>query len=175
MPRQAFERRLQEHYSNPLPADADPTWYSLRNTVFAIGSRLALGRGGGPSHYAAAQRQSWLYFENALAAHTNLVYMPSDITAVECVTLMISCHSPDPRRCSTNQVYTHCNVRQSQLLRWSICCYQPQSDSPSPNDFISNLHPLVLSPNLRKKLEIGCCGCYTCSTNMLLVDQVDLL
>lgn len=95
VPRQAFERRLREHYSNPLPADADPTWYSLRNTVFAIGSRLALGRGGGPSHYTSAQRQSWLYFENALAAHTNLVYMPSDITAVECVTLMISCHSPN--------------------------------------------------------------------------------
>ncbi|KIW28929.1 uncharacterized protein PV07_04781 [Cladophialophora immunda] len=88
VPRQAFESRLQQHYSQPASADADFTWYSLRNTVFAIGSRLALGRGGGPVSYAAAQGQSWLYFENALAVHTNLVYMYSDVSAIECILLM---------------------------------------------------------------------------------------
>ncbi|KAH0842464.1 putative fungal specific transcription protein [Fonsecaea pedrosoi] len=88
VPRQAFERRLQQHYSHPLPADSDPPWYSLRNTVFAVGSRIALCRGSGPMSYTTAQRQSWLYFENALAVLTNLLYMPSDITAVECTLLM---------------------------------------------------------------------------------------
>ncbi|EXJ61496.1 uncharacterized protein A1O5_11812 [Cladophialophora psammophila CBS 110553] len=88
VPRQAFECRLQQHYSQSEPVGADFAWYSLRNTVFAIGSRLVLGRGGGPVNYATAQRQSWLYFENALAVHTNLVYMPSNISAIECILLM---------------------------------------------------------------------------------------
>lgn len=89
VPRQAFERRLQQHYSHPLSADADPAWYGLRHAVFAIGSRLALCHGGGPMNYAAARRQSWPYFANAMAVLTNLVYMPSDITAVECILLMV--------------------------------------------------------------------------------------
>lgn len=89
VPRQAFEARLEQHYGQHQPTDNDLTWYTLRNAVFAIGSRLSLCRGGRPSNYAAAQRESWLYFENALSVLTNLVFMPSDTTAVEAIVLMV--------------------------------------------------------------------------------------
>ncbi|CRG86432.1 hypothetical protein PISL3812_03438 [Talaromyces islandicus] len=82
VPRRAFEARLHQHYRHQLTQN-DLTWYALRNTVFAVGSRLVALPAGQPSTFAASEKLSWLYFENALSAHTNLVYMPSDISVVE--------------------------------------------------------------------------------------------
>lgn len=90
MPRQTFEARLQQHYKQPRVAEGDLNWYALRNTVFAIGCRLVLSPGGLSSNFAAAQKQSWSYFENSLSVHMNLVYTPSDITTIETLVLMVS-------------------------------------------------------------------------------------
>lgn len=89
VPRRAFETQLRDHYAHPKPPESDFSWYTLRNIVFAIGCRYAVSRGGRPANYIAAQRQSWGYFENALSVHTNLVYMPSDISAIEAIALMV--------------------------------------------------------------------------------------
>jgi hypothetical protein len=90
--RRAFETRLEKHYKHPLPRiyDQNVSWYALRNTVFAIGSRLALS----PKHllpsFMDAQRQSWPFFENALSVQVDLMYMPSGTANIEILLLMVS-------------------------------------------------------------------------------------
>jgi hypothetical protein len=76
--------------SSDRMTSSDPGWYALRNTVYAIGSRLALISEPLPASYLAARDTSWGYFENALSVHTELLYVRSDSTAVEALLLMVS-------------------------------------------------------------------------------------
>lgn len=93
IPQQAFSSHLMRHYAQPQPAENDLGWYTIRNSVFALGSRLAWCQGGQSANYAVAQSQSWLYFENALSEVPNIVFMPTDMDAIEGLILMVSLSS----------------------------------------------------------------------------------
>ncbi|KAF2812009.1 uncharacterized protein BDZ99DRAFT_560742 [Mytilinidion resinicola] len=88
--RHAFEARLQAHMgrneiSDP---DEDPAWYALRNMVYAFGCRFVLCQKISRDAWAEAQNESWRFFENALLVHTELVYFPSNTSAIEALLVM---------------------------------------------------------------------------------------
>ena len=87
--RQEFEKRLHAHFNEP-PKDDSP-WYALRNTVYASGCKIIFARQTQPCTFADAQKQAWKYFENALSVHTELIYMHSDLLAIEALMAMV-CH-----------------------------------------------------------------------------------
>lgn len=40
--------------------------------------------------FSEAQAQAWLYFENALSVHTDLLYTPTGLSAVQALALMVN-------------------------------------------------------------------------------------
>jgi hypothetical protein len=40
--------------------------------------------------FSEAQGQAWQYFENALSVHTELLYTPTGLSAVQALALMVS-------------------------------------------------------------------------------------
>lgn len=70
-------------------SSADKAWYALRNTVYALGCRVALSLESGPAGYAESRSQSWRYFENALAVATDLMYGRAEVTSVRALILMV--------------------------------------------------------------------------------------
>ena len=85
--RPAFESRLRQQYEGKYLDD--PSWYALRNVVFASGCRILLSKDPSTT-FLASQQQSWKYFENALSMHTELLCTPSGLCAVQALTLMVS-------------------------------------------------------------------------------------
>ena len=67
----------------------DASWFALRNTVYASGCRIVLSKQASVT-FSEAQSQAWLYFENALSVHTELLYTPTGLTAVQALALMVS-------------------------------------------------------------------------------------
>lgn len=86
--RAEFETRLQFQQSQELSFEEDPSWYALRNTVYASGCIILMSRDPTVT-FAEAQECAWRYFENALSVHTDLLYTPTGILAVEALTLMV--------------------------------------------------------------------------------------
>lgn len=87
--RSTFEARLQLQHSHKATYEDDACWSALRNTIFASGCRIVLSKD--PSiTFAEAQAQAWRYFENALSVHTDLLYTPTGLVAVEALALMAS-------------------------------------------------------------------------------------
>ena len=83
--RSCFESRLRSFYRSSQ-TDDDTSWYAMRNIIFASGCRVVLSREG---TYAAAQRGSWPYFENALSVHSELLYLSTSMMGVQVLTLMV--------------------------------------------------------------------------------------
>ncbi|KAJ0420293.1 hypothetical protein BJY00DRAFT_313232 [Aspergillus carlsbadensis] len=84
--RKRFDARLQATLDGTEPDTF--AWYALRNTVYAGGCSVVLSRESGPEAFARAQAQSWAYFENALSVHTDLVYVRSDLLAIQALMAM---------------------------------------------------------------------------------------
>ncbi|KIV79886.1 hypothetical protein PV11_07427 [Exophiala sideris] len=82
--RSCFEARLRSFYLSSKDDD-DPSWYALRNIVFASGCRLLRSRDKG---YTEAHQDSWSYFENALSVHAELLYFRSSVMSVQALTMM---------------------------------------------------------------------------------------
>ncbi|EXJ75923.1 uncharacterized protein A1O5_00431 [Cladophialophora psammophila CBS 110553] len=82
--RSCLESRLRSFY-NGSKSDDDASWYAMRNIIFASGCRVVLSRGG---TYSEAQRESWLYFENALSVHAELLCFRTSVMGVQALTLM---------------------------------------------------------------------------------------
>lgn len=90
--RASFEARLRTHFAQVSlsGSDEDPSWYALRNVVYASGCRTELGKSGDTSAFQESQAQGWRYFENALSMHTDLLYCRTGIMAVQALVAMVS-------------------------------------------------------------------------------------
>jgi hypothetical protein len=83
--RQSFEARLQKQHCCSS-RDDDPTWYALRNVVYAAGCRLVTFK----SHpWMEAQRRAQGYFENALSVETDLLHGTPKIMSVQALLAMV--------------------------------------------------------------------------------------
>jgi hypothetical protein len=89
--RSTFEARLHLQHSQSSSYEDDISWFALRNTVFASGCRIVMSKDSANT-FAEIQAQAWRYFENALSVHTDLLYTPTGLTAVEALALMVSCN-----------------------------------------------------------------------------------
>lgn len=87
--RPAFEARLRSQFAQDPEFEDDASWFALRNTVYASGCRIMLSKQASVT-FSEAQSQAWLYFENALSVHTELLYTPTGLTAVQALALMVS-------------------------------------------------------------------------------------
>ena len=66
----------------------DPSWFALRNAVYAAGYRYVLSRDTSVS-FVTAQAQAWQYFKNALSVFTELLFGHSGVTAVQALAVMV--------------------------------------------------------------------------------------
>lgn len=71
-----------------LQAD-DVASYALRNAIYAVGCRAA-ALTDKSAKFTDIQQLSLRYFQNALSVYTDLLYMPSGLTAVEALIVMVS-------------------------------------------------------------------------------------
>jgi len=86
--RPAFETRLRAQFANSSEFQDDPSWFALRNAVYASGCRVVLSKDPTKT-FNEAQAESWKFFENSLSVHTELIYTPTGLTAVQALTLMV--------------------------------------------------------------------------------------
>lgn len=56
--------------------------------MYAFGCRALLARDPAVSFHTA-QRQAWRFFENAMSVHSDLLYAPTTLMAVQVLTLMV--------------------------------------------------------------------------------------
>jgi hypothetical protein len=82
-----FESRLRAHFSG-AKAD-DKYWYAFRNVLWASGCRILLSR---TTTFSDACQTSWALFENALSAHTEILYLRSSMLGVQTLILMVRRH-----------------------------------------------------------------------------------
>lgn len=83
-----FEARLVEHFKQESEND-DPSWYALRNIVYATGCRTLLANQNTVS-WAEVQNRSWPFFENALSVYVDLLYTPTGLMAVQALSAMVN-------------------------------------------------------------------------------------
>lgn len=84
--RPEFETHLHLHFEGLQPDDL--AHYALRNAIYAIGCRAAALMDNS-AKFADIQQLSLRYFQNALSVYTDLLYMPSGLTAVEALIAMV--------------------------------------------------------------------------------------
>lgn len=80
-----FEARLKRHFETA--SDHDPSWYALRNAVYAEGCRN-VGSGDNLRDFSNIQSEAARYFENALSVVTDLLFTPNGIMAVQALAVM---------------------------------------------------------------------------------------
>ncbi|MCJ1299227.1 hypothetical protein MMC08_002019 [Hypocenomyce scalaris] len=85
--RPAFEARLRSHFEHYISVEEDPSWYALRNTVYASGCRIFLSKDPSTT-FLDAQVQAWQYFENALSVLRELELSPAGLSAIQALTVM---------------------------------------------------------------------------------------
>ncbi|KAL3249815.1 hypothetical protein ABHI18_011498 [Aspergillus niger] len=86
--RPAFEARLRYHLERNGLSDDDPAWYALRNTVYAFGRRIELSKASCATTLVEAEESAWQFFQKALSVHTELLYLPTGLMAVQALTAM---------------------------------------------------------------------------------------
>lgn len=82
-----FERHLRAHLSGQIHYH-DPTWYALRNVIYAAGCRIYR------SEFSAVnsldiQRECWGYFANALSVHSELLLTKPTLRSVRALLIMV--------------------------------------------------------------------------------------
>lgn len=86
--RPEFEARLISHWEYNTVSQQDLAWYALRNAIFAVGCQIEL-RKAKPTGLANTNTQAWQFFENAMSVHTELLYAPSNTTAIQALIIMV--------------------------------------------------------------------------------------
>lgn len=88
--RPTFESRLRAHFrlGNASRVD-DPSWYALRNIVYAAGCRSLLAKDSNLSFVEAAAK-SRQYFQTALSVFNAIIFGRSGFTAIQALLLMVS-------------------------------------------------------------------------------------
>jgi hypothetical protein len=82
--RRWFEAKLASHFKVGK-SDREPSWYALRNIIFAYGSRIIISKRGS---FREAQQAAWSWFENALSVQSQLMYYPTPVLAVQALAMM---------------------------------------------------------------------------------------
>ncbi|KAF9887171.1 hypothetical protein FE257_010425 [Aspergillus nanangensis] len=85
--RPEFETDLRRHFEGSQRDDVGR--YALRNAVYAVGCRCA-ALGDKTGNFEDVQRRSLQYFHNAFSVYTDVLYMPSGLTAVQALVVMTS-------------------------------------------------------------------------------------
>jgi hypothetical protein len=80
-----FEGQLKA-YLDGLWTDIDIAWHALRNAIYATGCRIHLSE---TQSFQDANRAAWVYFENALALHTETLLFKTSLTSVQALTVMV--------------------------------------------------------------------------------------
>lgn len=66
----------------------DPTWYALRNVVYAAGCRIY--RSDSPAaNFSEVQKEAWGYFSNALSVHSDLLLTKPTLRSVRALLAMV--------------------------------------------------------------------------------------
>jgi hypothetical protein len=86
--RPASETRLRAQFAHPSEFQDDPSWFALRNALYASGCRVVLSKDPMKT-FNEAQTESWKYFENSLSVHTELICTPTGLTVVQALVLMV--------------------------------------------------------------------------------------
>ncbi|OJJ68239.1 hypothetical protein ASPBRDRAFT_321459 [Aspergillus brasiliensis CBS 101740] len=86
--RPEFEARLRYHLERNGRPDDDPAWYALRNTVYAFGCRVELSKASCATTLVEVEERAWQFFQKALSVHTELLYLPTGLMAVQALTAM---------------------------------------------------------------------------------------
>jgi hypothetical protein len=82
--RRWFEGKLASHFKVGK-SDREPSWYALRNIIYAYGSRIIASKRGS---FREAQQAAWPWFENALSVQSQLVFYPTPVLAVQALAMM---------------------------------------------------------------------------------------
>ena len=83
-----FERLLRAHLSGKIQHH-DPSWYALRNVVYAAGCRIY--RSEFPEASSAdVQKEAWGYFSNSLSVHSELLLIKPTLRSVRALLTMVS-------------------------------------------------------------------------------------
>ncbi|KAK4947873.1 hypothetical protein LTR10_013381 [Elasticomyces elasticus] len=86
--RPTFEARLRTHLAQIGPHQAeDPSWFALRNIVYALGCRSLVAKDPSLSFLQAGKR-SRAFFQNALSVIGEMILGRSGFTAVQALVLM---------------------------------------------------------------------------------------
>lgn len=96
--RSQFAARLRSHFDGA--PDDDRAWYALRNAIYAIGCRIVMSK---THSFTEAYRTAWCFFENALSAHTEMLYFRTSILGVRALAVMVD-PSPHSGRVMTDLV-----------------------------------------------------------------------
>ena len=114
-----FESLLVKHFEDP-DAEDDPSFFALRNIVYATGCRIELAK---HKSFAEANQSAWQLFENALSAHTEILYSRTSLMGVQALTLMVREEATSPidvRLISNRRTLRRILV----ALAWNICSAQ---------------------------------------------------
>lgn len=65
----------------------EPAWYALRNAIYASGCRIEMAK---RASFREAREAAWLWFENALSVHSELLYWQPTVIGVQALTVMVS-------------------------------------------------------------------------------------
>lgn len=83
--RAQFESKLYAHLTSSASSH-DPSWYALRNVIFAFGSRIHLSK---VVSYAKATKESMGFFSNALSVQADMMQCRSSLLTVKALILMV--------------------------------------------------------------------------------------
>ncbi|EEU33631.1 uncharacterized protein NECHADRAFT_89306 [Fusarium vanettenii 77-13-4] len=137
----------------------DPSWYALRNIVYAVGCRTLDSKLSSPDLQEASQ-QSMRYFCNALSMHTELLYSRTGLYAVQALALMVWPISPLPptlpvrKMAGTDQGLLVRRTRVPLLkglpaLHSTLCSVPTRYGWPNPKDYTEDrrlsLRQIVIS------------------------------
>jgi hypothetical protein len=75
----------------------------MRNAVFAVGCRASAAMNG-TKDFAEVRQKSLQFFFNALSVFTNLIFMPTGLSAVQALIVMVS---PTPFSCACRDLDAH--------------------------------------------------------------------
>ncbi|KIW86599.1 uncharacterized protein Z519_12783 [Cladophialophora bantiana CBS 173.52] len=83
-----FKARLEAQFDNQGASQVeDPSWFALRNVVYALGCRCMLAPDDNVS-FVEAEAQAKPYFHNALSAFGEIIFGHSGFTAIQALVLM---------------------------------------------------------------------------------------
>ncbi|KAJ6110206.1 hypothetical protein N7486_002441 [Penicillium sp. IBT 16267x] len=86
--RPSFESQLRTHFQQRNTSEREcPSWYALRNIVYALGCRSAALQDWGAGSLLPPVEAS-NYFENAFSVYADLLYTPAEFASVQALTLL---------------------------------------------------------------------------------------